>query len=222
MSMLAENVARIREELKRASKGRDVFLLPVTKTQPAQAILPLLELGICDIGENRVQEYLEKKDSLGNNFRLHMIGQLQTNKVRGIIEDVYLIHSVDRIRLAQEIHKQAEKAQRTVDILVQVNIAGEEQKAGAAPEDIPALLEEIARLPRLRLRGLMTIAPLYEDPELARPVFSQARALFEQISRAPEVDILSMGMSGDAVVAAQEGATMVRIGSALFGPRHAL
>lgn len=218
MSPLKENVERVRRRLYEASGGREVFLLPVTKTRAPEEILPLKALGIDDIGENRVQEYLQKRDALGGNFRLHMIGQLQSNKVRGIIEDVYLIHSVDRESLAREIQRQAAKIARRVDLLIQVNIAGEEQKAGVSPEGLPALLDAIAGCANLRLRGLMTIAPLSDDPEEARPIFAEARRLFERI-RGPGIDILSMGMSDDCLVAAQEGSTLVRIGSALFGER---
>lgn len=219
MTTLRENVQRIRERLCAAAGGREIFLLPVTKTQPPDKILPLKALGIDAIGENRVQEYLQKKEALNGNFHLHMIGQLQTNKVRGIIEDVALIHSVDRDRLALEIQNQAKKIGRMVDVLAQVNVAGEEQKAGVSPQDLPKLLDCIAACPNLRLRGLMTIAPYAEDPQTVRPVFARARRLFDDISADFNADILSMGMSLDSIVAVEEGATLVRIGSALFGER---
>ncbi len=219
MSELKEKITCIREKLLEASGGRDVFLLPVTKTITVDVINALWEIGIRDIGENRVQEYVTKRPYFQENFQLHFIGQLQTNKVRGIIEDVYLIQSVDRLSLAREIQRLAVRHGRTVDILVQVNIAGEAQKAGIAPDGLDRLLDAIAGLPNLRLRGLMTIAPYFDNPELARPVFAKARALFEGIHGIPGVDILSMGMSQDSYVAVQEGSTMVRVGSALFGYR---
>ena len=219
MTELAKNVAAVRARLSEAAKGREVFLLPVTKTQSARTILPLKEMGIGDIGENRVQEYLQKKEELDGNFRLHMIGQLQTNKIRGIIEDVVLIHSVDRDKLALAVQRQAAAIGRTVDVLAQVNIAGEDQKAGTPPEQLPALVDFIVGCPNLRLRGLMTIAPQTRDVETVRPVFAKARRLFEDIAIAPGIDILSMGMSGDCLIAVQEGSTLVRVGSALFGER---
>lgn len=212
-----DNIRELLSSIQEASGGQgNVALLPVTKNQPPERINELVEAGIISIGENRVKEWLVKKEKLHPQLRLHMIGQLQSNKVRAIIGDVELIHSVDRPSLAREIQKQAAAIERTVDVLIQVNIAGEEQKAGVAPKELDGLVSLVGQMPNLRLRGLMTIAPLVEDPEEARPVFRQARQLFESMRGLPHFDTLSMGMSGDYRVAVQEGATIVRIGSAVF------
>lgn len=217
---ILNNIEILRKRIAAAARGREVLLLPVTKTQPAEAVNILAQAGITQIGENRIQEWLEKQPKLNSFFRLHMIGQLQTNKVRAIIKDVQLIHSVDRPSLLREIEKQAQKAERKVDILLQVNIAGEVQKGGVAPGQIEELLEMSQNMPHVRVRGLMTVAPFYEDPERTRPVFAHARELFDRwSSQCQDFSILSMGMSGDAMVAIEEGSTLVRIGSSIFGPR---
>lgn len=220
MTDIVKRIEDLQGQIDRASGGRKVLLLPITKTQPAHLIDELAQAGITQIGENRVQEWLEKKPKINKNFKLHMVGQLQSNKVRGIIEEVFLIHSVDRLSLLQEIQRQALKADRITDILFQVNIAGETQKGGVAPEMLGSLLDEAQKMSHIRMRGLMTIAPFYDDPELTRPVFAKARALFDSLSgQLPQFDTLSMGMSGDAMVAVSEGSTLVRIGSSIFGAR---
>lgn len=222
---LAARVANIQRELETASAswGRVPKLIAVSKTVPAERIAPLANLGVFNLGENRVHEILQKKPDLDPKFRFHLIGRLQTNKVKYIINQVCLIHSLDRVELAQEIHRQALKAGKVMDVLVQVNFAGESQKAGLPPESVLSFVKACADLEGLRVRGLMAIMPLEQDAEKLRPYFRGMRQLFDNLIREeiPGVfmEELSMGMSQDYRVAAQEGATMVRIGSALFGSR---
>ena len=224
-SELAARLAVIRENLAKASEGRYPVpkLIAVTKTHPAEDILPLKKLGVTDIGENRVRELEEKLPALERNFHIHLIGRLQSNKVKYIIEDVCLIHSLDRLSLAQEIDRQAQKAGRVMPVLVQVSPAGEEQKGGMPPEQVLPFLREIRALPGLQVRGLMAVMPLTQDEAYLSGLFSGMRQLFERL-RDEAVDgvnmeELSMGMSGDYMLAARHGATMVRIGSALLGQR---
>lgn len=224
-SELAARLAVIRDNLTRASEGRYPVpkLIAVTKTHPAEDILPLRELGVTDIGENRVQELEEKLPALERNFDIHLIGRLQSNKVKYIIEDVCLIHSLDRLSLAQEIDRQAQKAGRVMPVLVQVSPAGEEQKGGMPPEEVLPFLREVRGMPGLQVRGLMAVMPLTQDEVYLSGLFSGMRQLFERL-RDEAVDgvnmeELSMGMSGDYMLAARHGATMVRIGSALLGQR---
>ena len=224
-SELAARLAVIRDNLTRASEGRYPVpkLIAVTKTHPAEDILPLRELGVTDIGENRVQELEEKLPALERNFHIHLIGRLQSNKVKYIIEDVCLIHSLDRLSLAQEIDRQAQKTGRVMPVLVQVSPAGEEQKGGMPPEQVLPFLRKVRALPGLQVRGLMAVMPLTQDEAYLSGLFSGMRQLFERL-RDEAVDgvtmeELSMGMSGDYMLAARHGATMVRIGSALLGQR---
>ena len=222
---LLERIDRIRRELAEASEGRYPApkLIAVTKTHPPEMILPLKAAGITDIGENRVQELREKLPQLAGSFRIHLIGRLQRNKVRQIIRDVDMIQSVDSIPLAQEIHSRASAAGIRMPVLVEVSPAGEAQKGGVPMGETESFLREIAALDGIRVQGLMAVMPLTEDEELLDRLFSGMRQLFEQIR---ETDIpgirmeeLSMGMSGDYRIAARHGATMVRVGSAIFGPR---
>lgn len=224
-SELAARLAVIRDNLTRASEGRYPVpkLIAVTKTHPAEDILPLKNLGITDIGENRAQELEEKLPALERNFHIHLIGRLQSNKVKYIIEDVCLIHSLDRLSLAQEIDRQAQKAGRVMPVLVQVSPAGEEQKGGMPPEQVLPFLRKVREMPGLQVRGLMAVMPLTQDEAYLSGLFSGMRQLFERL-RDEAVDgvtmeELSMGMSGDYMLAARHGATMVRIGSALLGQR---
>ena len=224
-SELAARLAVIRDNLTRASEGRYPVpkLIAVTKTHPAEDILPLRELGVTDIGENRVQELEEKLPALERNFHIHLIGRLQSNKVKYIIEDVCLIHSLDRLSLAQEIDRQAQKTGRVMPVLVQVSPAGEEQKGGMPPEQVLPFLRKVREMPGLQVRGLMAVMPLTQDEAYLSGLFSGMRQLFERL-RDEAVDgvtmeELSMGMSGDYMLAARHGATMVRIGSALLGQR---
>ena len=224
-SELASRVEDVRRALAAASEGRypPPKLIAVTKTHPAERILPLLEAGVSEIGENRVQEIVEKLPVLRKKFQIHLIGRLQSNKVKYIIDDVCLIHSVDRLSLAQEIDRQAQKHDRIMPVLVQVSPAGEEQKGGAAPEDVRPLLREMARMPGLEVRGLMAVMPNTPDEAYLTGLFSDMRALFDRLREEAidgiAMEELSMGMSGDYRLAARCGATLVRVGRAIFGPR---
>ena len=223
--LLKSRLDAVRTSLETASEGLYpvLKLIAVTKTHPLDDILPLRMLGVEDVGENRVQEIMEKLPELAQNFNIHQIGRLQSNKVKYIIDHVCLIHSLDRLSLAQEIDRQAQRVGRAMPVLVQVSPAGEEQKGGMPPEDVLPFLREVSQMPGLSVRGLMAVMPHVQDEEYLSGLFAGMRALFERL-RDEAVDgvameELSMGMSGDYLLAARHGATMVRIGSALFGPR---
>ncbi|MGN0778632.1 MAG: YggS family pyridoxal phosphate-dependent enzyme [Aristaeellaceae bacterium] len=222
---LARRLTLIREELAEAAQGRYPVprLIAVTKTHPVQDILPLAQLGVADIGENRVQELVEKLPALERKFQIHLIGRLQSNKVKYIIDNVCLIHSLDRLSLAQEIDRQAQKAGRVMPVLVQVSPAGEEQKGGMPPEDVLPFLRTVRDLPGLEVRGLMAVMPMSQDQAYLSGLFADMRTLFEHLREEAvdgvKMEELSMGMSGDYKLAARYGATMVRIGSALLGQR---
>ena len=224
-ALLKARLDTVRAELAAASEGRYPVpkLIAVTKTHPAEIILPLHEMGQIDIGENRVQEIVEKLPVIQEKFKIHLIGRLQSNKVKYIIDHVCLIHSLDRLSLAQEIDRQAQRVGRAMPVLIQVSPAGEEQKGGMPPEDVLPFLREVSQMPGLSVRGLMAVMPHVQDEEYLSGLFAGMRALFERL-RDEAVDgvameELSMGMSGDYLLAARHGATMVRIGSALFGLR---
>lgn len=223
---LKDNLASVRARLEAASAGYypTPKLIAVTKTHPAAEILPLKALGVDDIGENRVQEIVEKRPELGKNFRIHLIGRLQSNKVKYIIEDVCLIHSVDRLSLAQEIDRQAQMHGRVMPVLVQVSPCGEPQKGGLSPEELLPFLRTLSGLPGLSVRGLMAVMPNTPDRPFLDERFADMRTLFEQVRNEAingvTMDELSMGMSGDFELAARHGATLVRIGSALMGARN--
>lgn len=201
----------------------DVTICAVTKTVPAETVNIAYDAGIRLIGENRVQELRDKRPELRDGFEIHLIGRLQTNKARKALELASLIQSLDRAELAEELDRQAEKLGIVARTLVQVNIAREPQKAGVAEESLEDFLLSVGSLPHLRVEGLMAVMPMAEDAETVRPYFRSMRALFDEYAKRDlpgvEMKTLSMGMSGDCVVAAEEGATMVRIGSALFGKR---
>ena len=222
---LGQRTAQIRQELEEASAGRYPVpkLIAVTKTHSAEEILPLAEAGVTEIGENRVQELLAKLPALENRFRIHLIGRLQRNKVRQIVGNVCMIQSVDSEPLAAEIHSRALNAGRRMPILVEVSPAGEKQKGGVPPEETEAFLRRIAPLEGLEIRGLMAVMPLTDDREYLDGLFAEMRELFERIRdkniSGTAMEELSMGMSGDYRLAAAHGATMVRVGSAIFGPR---
>lgn len=228
MGTIAENIRMIEEEKAQAAvrSGRrpeDVLLCAVTKNHTPEEINEAIHAGVTDIGENRVQEILEKYEKV-KKVRWHMIGHLQTNKVKYIIDKVCMIHSVDSLRLAEEIDRRAAQHGLTMDILVEVNAAGDEAKFGVDVVSAAALVQEILdNCPHLRVRGLMTIAPYAEDPEEVRPFFREMKRLFEELSGLdhPHLDFqyLSMGMSNDRVVAVEEGSTMIRVGTAIFGAR---
>ena len=222
---LKNRVETVRANLANASEGKYPApkLIAVTKTHPVETILPLAKLGIVDVGENRTQEIVEKRNFLRENFQIHLIGRLQSNKVKYIIDDVCLIHSLDRLSLAEEIDRQAQKHNRVMPVLVQVSPAGEEQKGGMPPENVLPFLREVSRMPGLHVRGLMAVMPNTQDEAYLSGLFADMRTLFERLRdeavQGVDMEELSMGMSGDYLLAARHGATMVRVGSALFGPR---
>lgn len=220
--MLAERIAAIRKTLEKESApwGRTPKLIAVTKYSTVEEILPLSELGVHDIGENRVQVLREKIPYLGGKFSLHLIGRLQTNKVKYIINDVCMIHSLDSMALAQEIDRQAKKNNRQMPVLVEVNIAREPQKGGVTEEELFPFLRACAGLDGMKLKGLMAMMPLGADPDTLTGYFTRMRTLLDRCREeaVPGTDMteLSMGMSQDYDIAARCGATMVRIGSAIF------
>ena len=228
MSAIAENIKKLEEE-KAAAAGRvgrnpsEILLCAVTKTHPPAAINEAIDAGVTDIGENKVQEILDKYDKV-KKVRWHMIGHLQTNKVKYIIDKVCMIHSVESLKLAREIDRRAARHGVNMDILLEVNTAADEAKYGVAPEDAESLIRQILEeCPHVRIRGLMTIAPYVEDPEEVRPFFRETKQLYDKLSGIdhPHLDFtcLSMGMSNDRVIAVEEGSTLIRVGSALFGAR---
>ena len=222
---LARRVVRIRQELAEASEGRYPAprLIAVTKTHSAEEILPLAAVGVDEIGENRVQELKAKLPGLGDRFRVHLIGRLQRNKVRQVINDVCMIQSVDSEPLALEISSRAAAAGRRMPVLVEVSPAGEEQKGGVPMAETEAFLKRIAPMEGLEIRGLMAVMPLTDDEAYLNGLFAGMRELFERLRDkdlgGARMEELSMGMSGDYRLAAAHGATMVRVGSAIFGPR---
>lgn len=203
--------------------GTDVKLIAVTKTRSVEEIQKVVDYGLKDLGENRVQELLDKYPHFSSDVRWHLIGHLQTNKVKYIADKVYMIHSLDSIKLAEEIQKQAGKISRTIPCLVQVNIAEEESKSGLKKEEVESFLGEMCRFPNIEINGLMTIGPNVDDRDKIRSVFRELRQLKEYLATLalPGVKMreLSMGMSNDYTVAVQEGSTMVRVGSSIFGAR---
>lgn len=223
-----ENLDRVREKIAAAAARagrdvRDITLVAVTKGIPVDVIRTAVANGCRDLGENRVQELLVKQRRL-DAVRWHFIGHLQRNKVRSLIEHVTLIHSLDRWSLAEEINRCATSRGLVVPVLIQVNVAREKTKYGVEPEETADLAEAAGRLPGLSVQGLMTIAPLVDDPEKVRPVFRALRSLGRELAgRVPGFSLkyLSMGMSNDYTVAIEEGANLVRVGSAIFGTRSA-
>jgi PLP dependent protein len=224
--MIAERLhdieLRISAACRRAGRSRsEVTMVAVTKTLPADVINEAIRAGVAVIGENRVQEYLLKREALLPHA-FHLIGHLQRNKVKSILPYCTMIHSVDSARLAEEIQMQAKALSRTVDLLLEVNVSGEESKFGLRPEETARVLENLRGMDCLRIRGLMTVAAFTEDPEEARPEFQSLNALLHRLrTEFPESDLreLSMGMTNDFEVAIEEGATIIRLGTALFGPR---
>ena len=199
-------------------------MIAVSKTKPVSMLQEIYEEGIRDFGENKVQELASKYEEMPKDIRWHMIGHLQRNKVKQVIDKACLIHSVDSYRLAEEINIQAKKKNIVVPILVEVNIAEEESKFGIHREDAIQLVEEIAELENIRIEGLMTIAPYVEDPEENRQYFRNIKQLSVDIIRKNidnvTMSVLSMGMTGDYTVAIEEGATLVRVGTGIFGARN--
>ena len=226
--MLRDNLQEVEERIRAACQraGRDrseVTLVAVSKTKPVETLQEAYDQGVRVFGENKVQEIREKYEALPKDIEWHMIGHLQTNKVKYIVDKVRLIHSVDSLRLAEVIEKEAEKQNRIMDILLEVNVAEEESKFGLKTEEVLPLAEKIAELSHIRLRGLMTIAPFVENPEKNRTIFADLHKLYVDIKEKNidngTVSILSMGMTNDYEVAVEEGATMVRVGTGIFGAR---
>ena len=212
----------MRAKLDAAAQGRPYTLLAASKTQSAETINLLPQCGIFDYGENRVQEWVEKHEKITKELHFHQIGRLQCNKIKYIIKDVVLIHSVDKPDLAREIDRQAAKCGRdSVGILLQVNTAREEQKGGVSPEELAALYAYCKELEHLKVRGLMCMAPNTPDEGITRRTFADARRLFDDLrAQDEEIQILSMGMSHDAHIALEEGSTLVRLGTSIFGRRE--
>ena len=215
----------IREACGRSGRKRDeLTLIAVSKTKPVEMLQEAYDLGCRDFGENKVQELLDKYDRLPKDIRWHMIGHLQRNKVKYIVDKVYMIHSVDSLRLAEEISKEAVRKNVTVSILVEVNIAGEASKFGTDEAETASLVEEIAKLPNLIIKGLMTIAPYVENSEENRLYFAKLKQIYVDIIHKNIDNVfmeeLSMGMTGDYAVAIEEGATYIRVGTGIFGERQ--
>ncbi len=241
--MMKDNINNIEQRIQAACdrshrQRSEVTLIAVSKTKPISMVKEAYDLGMRDFGENKVQELAEKYEALHANYRdtikWHQIGHLQRNKVKYVVDKAVLIHSVDSLRLAMQIEEEARKKDMICDMLVEVNIASEDSKFGVSPADTPALCEEIGKLSHIRLRGLMTVAPNNRDPEKNREYFKNLRELYVDIKSKnidnrdkeskgnflhDDFNILSMGMTGDFEVAIEEGATMVRIGTGIFGER---
>ncbi|MDC7302490.1 YggS family pyridoxal phosphate-dependent enzyme [Agathobacter ruminis] len=229
MTVLQENYNCVLKNIEEACKksGRDpkdVTLIAVSKTKPLEMLRDVYDGGARHFGENKVQEMCEKMEQMPEDVNWHMIGHLQTNKVKYIVGKCALIHSVDSLHLAKEIEKQAAKQNCEVPILVEINIANEETKFGIDRTEAMNLVKEIAKLPHVKIQGLMTIAPYVEDPEQNRQYFHQIWQLSVDIKNQNidnvTMDILSMGMTGDYMVAVEEGATLVRVGTGIFGERN--
>ena len=226
VSTLAANLAEVRARLDAAARrsGRDaasVRLMAVTKAHPREAVLEALEAGATLLGENRVQEAESKLIDLLDRCELHLIGHLQTNKARAAAALFSCVQSIDSVHAAQALSARCEERSRTMDILLEMNTSGETTKSGfPGGEELAAALPQIEMLPRLRVRGLMTVGPLTEDRDLIRAAFARLRGMFERLATGrSRFDVLSMGMSSDFEIAVEEGSTLVRVGTALFGPR---
>lgn len=232
---VAENIREVEAKIAAAAeksgrKAEDVLLLAVSKTKPVELIGEAVKAGCVSLGENKVQEIMEKYEPMmeytpeGDRIHWHLIGHLQTNKVKYIIDKVDMIHSVESLKLAEEIEKRAAQKGVVMDILIEVNMADEESKFGVKPEDTEALLREISKMEHIRVRGLMTVAPFVENQEENREVFRQMRELLVDMNGKKidniKMDTLSMGMTGDYEVAIEEGATIVRVGTGIFGERY--
>lgn len=222
---LQEVEKRIQAARDRAGRKREeVTLIAVSKTKPVETLQEAYDLGVRIFGENKVQELTAKYEALPKDIHWHMIGHLQTNKVKYIIDKAELIHSVDSLKLAETIEKEAAKHDLIADILVEVNVAEEESKFGMKMEEVIPFVEKVSAFPHVRVRGLMTIAPFVEDPEENRSIFADLHKLYIDIKKKNHdndtVSVLSMGMTNDYEVAIEEGATMVRVGTGIFGARN--
>lgn len=226
---IKENIMSIKIEIndikEKCNRQDEVNLMAVTKTVDIDKVLEAIDAGITDIGENKPQELVRKYDAIGDKVRYHLIGTLQTNKVKYIIDKAYMIHSLDRISLCEEIQKRAEKIDKVINCLVQVNISKEESKHGLDREEVIDFVREVSeKYNNIRIKGLMTMAPFIEDKEQIRKVFKGLKELSLEIKDLElpnlDMDTLSMGMSHDYVIAIEEGATIVRVGTSIFGPRN--
>ena len=222
---LQEVEKRIQAACDRAGRKREeVTLIAVSKTKPVETLQEAYDLGVRIFGENKVQELTAKYEALPKDIHWHMIGHLQTNKVKYIIDKAELIHSVDSLKLAETIEKEAAKHDLIADILVEVNVAEEESKFGMKMEEVIPFVEKVSAFPHVRVRGLMTIAPFVEDPEENRSIFADLHKLYIDIKKKNHVNdtlsVLSVGMTNDYEVAIEEGATMVRVGTGIFGARN--
>jgi len=228
MEYLKLNLEEINENIEkacqRAGRNRDeVTLIGVTKTIDEDIINESIKCGITNIGENKVQEVTRKYDNIDKGVKWHLIGHLQTNKVKYIIDKVDLIHSVDSFKLAKEINKRAGQHDKVMEVLIQINIVDEDSKFGIPQKELEGLLEEISTLDHIRVVGLMNIAPFYGDPEMARKDFKVMKNLFDSLKALTytnvEMHYLSMGMTGDYQVAIEEGANLLRVGTGIYGAR---
>ena len=226
--MIKENLkkveARVENACRRAGRSPlDVTLIAVSKTKPVSMIREVMETGIVDFGENKVQELCDKTEQIPEKLNWHLIGHLQRNKVKYIIDKVSMVHSVDSVRLAEAIEKEAAKKDICMPVLIEVNVAGEESKFGLSVEEVLPFLEEISSYEHLQVKGLMTIAPFVANPEENREVFQKLKKLSVDIAAKNinnvNMSVLSMGMTNDYQVAVEEGATMVRVGTGIFGER---
>ena len=226
--MLKENLQKVESKISascdRSGRRReDVTLIAVSKTKPVETLKEAYDMGIRVFGENKVQELIDKYEALPKDIHWHMIGHLQRNKVKYIIDKVDLIHSVDSVRLAETIDKEAKKHNLTANILIEVNVAKEDTKFGVLPEQLDILIDEISHFSNIRVLGLMTIAPFVENAEENRAIFSCLHKLSVDIASKNidnvNVGLLSMGMTNDYEVAIEEGATMIRVGTGIFGER---
>jgi pyridoxal phosphate enzyme (YggS family) len=228
-SMISANIDNIRERITGACqrsgrKREDVALVAVAKTFPADMVAEAVKAGVTDIGENYVQELLTKRETLANEqIRWHFIGHLQSNKVRQVAGWVHLVHALESESLARELDIRAARSGRVIEVLIEVNTTGESTKFGLHPERVPEFIRSLESLTHIRIGGLMTIGPFLPDPEGSRPMFRALRMLRDEVARVPQGNMdlhhLSMGMTGDFEVAIEEGATLVRIGTAIFGSR---
>lgn len=227
--MVAENLAQVQKKINESCSkiNRDpneVTLIAVSKTKPVEMLKEAYDAGARVFGENKVQEIVDKYDQMPSDVKWHMIGHLQRNKVKYIVDKVAMIHSVDSLRLAETIEKEAAKKAVIVPILIEVNVAQEESKFGLKPEEVLPLIEQIADFSHIRIKGLMTIAPYVDNAEENREIFRELKKLSVDIAAKNinnvTMSVLSMGMTGDYMVAVQEGATMVRVGTGIFGARN--
>ncbi len=227
--MVKENYTYIKQQVEETAKacGRnpdDITLIAVSKTKPLSDIEELIEIGVNEFGENKVQELCDKYEHVSKPVHFHLIGHLQTNKVKYIVDKACLIHSVDSIKLAQMIQKEAAKKQIVAQILIEVNVAQEDSKFGLCTDEVVPFVKELSTYPNIHVNGLMTIAPFVENPEENRKYFRTLKQLSLDITSKNidniDMNVLSMGMTNDYKVAIEEGATMVRVGTAIFGARN--